>query len=90
MLISKDFVDVLLYFFIHKASSRLVRGRKAEPTTKMVIGICNDPDDNGVVTLFTAFFGVKAPKELADPRMTEAERPDAERFWANHSLVVAE
>ena len=68
--------------------SRLVRGRKAEPTTKMVVGICNDSDDNGVVTLFTAFFGVKAPKELDDPRMTEAERPEAEKFWADHALVV--
>ena len=67
--------------------SRVVYGRKMEDTTLMTVGICTDADD-GLVTVFTAFAGPKAPKELSDPRLTDAERPEAEVFWRTHALVV--
>lgn len=65
--------------------SRIVLNRSAEPTSLMTIGICRD--DDGLDTIFTAFAGQKAPKELSDPRLSESERPEAEQFWACHALV---
>lgn len=67
--------------------SRVVYGREMEDTTLMTVGICTDEDD-GLVTVFTAFAGPKAPRELSDPRLTEEERPAAEAFWRTHALVV--
>ena len=68
-----------------KAESRIVFGKAPEPTSKLTIGICRD--DDGLQTLFTAFTGELAPKELSDPRLTDEERPAAEAFWAGHALV---
>ena len=67
-----------------KGLSRIVFGRKAEPTRLLTIGICRD-DDN-LLTVFTAFFGVKAPKEPWDCK-TEQERAESDAFWAGHALV---
>lgn len=67
--------------------SKIVLNRKPEPTTYVTIGICRDRTD-GKMTIFTAWAGPKAEKELTDPRLTEAERPVAEKFWANHALVL--
>lgn len=66
--------------------SKMVLNRVPENTTYLTIGMCTDED--GLVTIFTAFAGIKAPKELNDPRMTEEERPEAEAFWANHALCM--
>lgn len=66
--------------------SRMVYGRKPESTTLLTIGICTD--DDGIETVFTAFPGLKAPKELEDPRLTESERAEAEAFWATHALCA--
>lgn len=68
--------------------SRIVYGRSPEPTTLMTIGLCTD--DDGLCTVFTAFPGPKAPKELADPNLREEERPAAEAFWATHALCKIE
>ena len=68
--------------------TRKVYGREPAPTTKMVVGICTDPDDE-LETVFTAYYGQLAPKELTDPRLTDEERPEAEAFWANHALIKA-
>ena len=68
-----------------KAESRIVFGKAPEPTSKLTIGICKD--DDGLQTLFTAFTGELAPKELSDPRLTDEERPAAEAFWTGHALV---
>ena len=68
------------------AVSRMVYGRSAEPTALLTIGICTD--DDGLETVFTAFYGQLAPKELSDPRLTDAERLEAEAFWATHALVA--
>jgi hypothetical protein len=66
--------------------SRIVYGREKEATTLLTVGICTD--DDGLETVFTAFYGELAPKELSDPRLTDAERPEAEAFWATHALVI--
>lgn len=56
-------------------------------TSKMVIGICDDPDDGGKPTMFTAFLGELAPKKLSDPRLREDERAEAEAYWTTHAFV---
>lgn len=66
--------------------SRVVYGREPEDTTILTVGLCTD--DDGLVTIFTAFPGKKAPKELSDPSLRESERPEAEAFWACHALCV--
>ena len=68
--------------------SRMVYGRSSEPTSLVTVGICTD--DDGLETVFTAFYGELAPKELSDPRLSDGERPKAEAFWATHALVGAE
>ena len=67
--------------------SRMVFNREPEDTTLLTVGICTDEDD-GLVTIFTAFPGVKAPKELNDPRLREEERVEAEAFWSTHALCA--
>ena len=69
-----------------KTKSRLVYGREAEPTSLITVGICKD--DDGLNTVFTAFYGAKSPKELEDPRLKPEEREEAEKFWATHALVA--
>lgn len=66
--------------------SRMVYGREAEDTQLLTVGICTD--DDGLETVFTAFYGEMAPKELSDPRLSDAERPEAEAFWATHALIA--
>lgn len=66
--------------------SRMVYGREPDSTSTITIGICTD--DDGLETVFTAFYGPLAPKELSDPNLTDEERPEAEAFWANHALVA--
>lgn len=66
--------------------SRLVYGREPEETTLLTVGICTD--DDGLETVFTAFYGEQAPKELSDPRLSDEERPEAEAFWATHALIA--
>lgn len=58
---------------------------KAEPqdTSLITIGICLD--DDGLWTLFTAFYGVKAPKEPWDVESAE-EKAESEKFWRCHAL----
>lgn len=68
--------------------SRMVLGREPEATNLVTVGICTD--DDGLETVFTAFPGQLAPKELHDPRLREDERPEAEAFWAVHALVAEE
>ena len=69
-----------------ETKSRLVYGREPEDTSLLTIGICTD--DDGKETVFTAFPGQKAPKELSDPRLREDERAEAEAFWATHALCA--
>lgn len=67
--------------------SRIVYGRRLEKTELLTIGLCIDSDD-GLCTVFTAFPGPMAPKELMDPSLSEEERQEAEAFWRNHALCV--
>lgn len=67
--------------------SKIVLNREPENTTYVTVGICKDHTD-GKMTIFTAWAGPKAERELTDPRLTDEERPRAEAFWANHALVL--
>lgn len=79
--------DVRFEFRVgRKILSRVVYGREPEDTTILTVGLCTD--DDGLVTVFTAFPGKKAPKELFDPYLTEKEKQEAEAFWACHALCV--
>ncbi len=64
----------------------IVYGRSAADTSLVVIGICHD--DDGLETLFTAFYGQLAPKEPWDPHLKDEERAESERFWSTHALVA--
>ena len=55
-------------------------------TPLLTIGLCLD--DDGKHTMFTSFYGKLAPKELEDSRLTDAERPESERFWNTHVICV--
>ena len=66
--------------------SPVVYGREAEETSVATVGICTDKDD-GVVTVFTAFAGEKAPKEPNDPYLRPEEKEESEKFWSSHALV---
>ena len=67
-----------------KNKSRIVCYREPEPTSLFTVGVCTD--DDKLVTVFTAFPGPNAPKEMTDPRLTDAERADAIAFWSTHAL----
>ena len=58
----------------------------ARETSIVTVGMCRD--DDGRVTLFTAFYGVKAPKEPWDKSLKPEEREESEKFWATHALNV--
>ena len=60
---------------------------KAEPddTDLITIGACVDGD--GKWTLFTAFYGKKAPKEPWDIK-NEDELKESEQFWSCHALCI--
>lgn len=66
--------------------SRIVYGKTPEDTSLLTVGLCTD--DDGLCTVFTAFAGPKAPKELTDPTLKEGERAEAEAFWKTHALCA--
>ena len=66
--------------------SRMVFNREPEDTTLFTVGMCTD--DDGLVTVFTSFPGLKAPKELNDPHLRDDERAEAEAFWSTHALCA--
>lgn len=59
--------------------------KRSVDTNLLTIGVCKD--DDGLYTVFTAFFGEKAPREPWDENIkNEAERLESEAFWKNHAL----
>ena len=59
---------------------------KSEPadTSLLTIGLCVD---DGLWTLFTAFYGVKVPKEPWDASIKSAqEKEESKKFWRCHAL----
>ncbi len=64
----------------------MVYGKDAADTSLIVVGVCTD--DDGLDTLFTAFYGQLAPKEPWDPYLKDEERAESETFWSTHALVV--
>ena len=61
----------------------IVFNKDAMDTNLVTIGICRD--DDGLLTVFTSFFGQKAPKEPWDAK--EHELPESITFWKTHALV---
>lgn len=57
-------------------------------TSLVTVGVCKD--DDGLATLFTAFYGQLAPKEPWDKSIQDNPEALAESrtFWGNHALVV--
>ena len=63
-------------------STRFVRNRRPEPTSKAVVILKRD-DYEPYYVLITAYIGGKAGCEPWDPRATDEDR----RFWGGHALV---
>lgn len=59
---------------------------KPEDTSLLTVGVCLDED--GLWTMFTAFYGPKAPKEPWDKNLKEEERAESEEFWNCHALCM--
>lgn len=79
----------MLYRKGRAGKSPIVFGREPAKTNLLTIGICHD--DDGIDTIFTAFTGVKAPKEPWDPSLKSDEaKQEAEDFWKVHALVFDE
>lgn len=74
-----------LYRKDRKGKTPCLLNRKGNPTSCITIGICKD--DDGLNTLFTAFYGKLAPKEPWDCS-TETEKAESENFWKTHALCV--
>ena len=55
-------------------------------TSLVTVGLC--VDDDGLWTMFTAFYGVKAPKEPWDKTLSESEREESEEFLSTHALCM--
>lgn len=81
-----------------KGDTRFVKNRNPEPTTKIVVGICVDRE-TGLPTLFTAFYGDLAAKEIWDAEFKAdkygtpediAELKKAKEFWCSHALIYDE
>ena len=67
--------------------SHMVYNKKPIDTTLITVGMCTD-DVDGLVTIFTAHYGVKAPKEPTDSHLRECEREESEKFWNTHALCA--
>ena len=67
--------------------SHLAAGDR-EAVTVVTAWIRRDSEDQ--VTLITVYPGGPAPKEIHDPSLNEAERPEAEAFWTMHALIAPE
>lgn len=66
--------------------SHMVFNKEPVDTTEFTVGMCTDKD--GLVTVFTAFPGPKAPKEPTDPSLRDDEREESEKFWSTHALCA--
>ena len=64
----------------------IVYNREAEDTSLINVGLCLDEED-GLWTMFTAFYGILAPKEPWDFRLKDEEREESIQFWSTHALV---
>ena len=80
----------MLYRKGRAGKTPIVYDKAAEETSLLTIGICTDNED-GLVTVFTAFTGIKAPKEPWDPSLKSDEaKAESEAFWDSHALVYDE
>lgn len=72
-----------------KGLTPFVYREEPEMSSLLTVGICDDPDDNGLETFFTAFIGENAPREPWDipEDATEEEKAESNEFWTRHALV---
>ena len=73
------------YYRKNRAGKTPFVGKEPEDTSCITIGICDDRDNDGAPTLFTAFYGVKAPREPWDAKSPEEEE-ESRKFWSTHAL----
>ena len=76
----------LLYRKGRKGRTPIVFNKTAADTSVIVIGICDDDENDNIPTLFTAFYGRKAPREPWDTK-SEEEKDASMVFWTTHALV---
>lgn len=67
---------------IREYNSRLVN-RPMRPTRLMTV--VAGPHD-GIMTLYTAYGGPKAPREVYSPGLTRADVVESEAFWSEHAI----
>lgn len=59
--------------------------KEPQKTNLLTVGICLDDDNR--YTVFTAFYGEKAPREPWDKNISsEQEQKESETFWRNHAI----
>ena len=61
--------------------------RPALPTRKLTV-VAGPSDDGQPCVLYTAYGGAAAPREVADPNLTDAERAAAVEFWSQHAIGI--
>lgn len=69
--------------------SRIVCYKNPIPTTKLTLGLSistTGENMDGLLTVNTAYYGDKIPKELNDPELSDQEKTEAEAYWKNHAL----
>ncbi len=69
--------------------SRIVCYKNPIPTTKLTLDLSistTGEDMDGLLTVNTAYYGDKIPKELNDPKLSDQEKTEAEAYWKNHAL----
>ena len=71
-----------------KIASRIVCNREPVPTSKLTLGLSIKKED-GLLTVFTAYPGERAPMELTDykyKRLSLEEKAEIRMFWDTHAL----
>ena len=69
--------------------SRIVCYKNPIPTTKLTLDLSistTGKNMDGLLTVDTAYYGDKIPKELNDPELSDQEKIEAEAYWKNHAL----
>ena len=66
--------------------SRLVKNRKGEPTTTLLIGLKQAEDESDAYLVATSFIGLPSKNEPWDTK-TEEERKESCAFWNKRAII---
>ena len=69
-----------------KGLSRLVKGRKGEPISTLLVAFKKLMDEDNAYELRTAYIGTSSKNEPWDPK-TEEERKESCAFWNKHAII---